>query len=109
MPEQAGSGGSGTAGWAHVHEALTAAYAEVLASPSGQVEGLDRAACGPHLMHPSELAAAAAADGISADRWRGDVLAHAGPSAASALDSAESCMRQSGLWPWNSPDTTQRA
>ncbi len=92
---------------AHVHEALAAAYAEVLASPSGQVEGLDRASCGPHIKHLSEVAAAAAADGMSADQWRTDVLARAGPSAVIALDSAETCMRQSGLWPWNSPDTTR--
>lgn len=106
MPETP-PGRDNTISWAHVHEALDAAYAEVLASP-GQVEGLDRAVCGPHLKHLSELAAAAAADGISADHWRRDVLDHAGPSASGALDLAESCMRQSGLWPWNSRDAGQR-
>jgi hypothetical protein len=105
MSEHIGEGSSG--GLAHVHEALFAAYAEVLASPSGQVEGLDRAACGPHVKHLAELAAVAAADGMSPNQWRTDVLAHAGPSSLIALDSAEACMRESGLWPWNSPDTPQ--
>ena len=103
MPEPT-SGGSDSVGLTHMHEALTAAYAEVLADPRNRAEGLDRASCGPHIKHLSELAAAAAADGISADQWRTDVLTQAGPSAVSALNSAETCMRESGLWPW-SPDT----
>lgn len=85
----------------HLHEALTVTRSEALADPRNQVEGLDQAACGPHLKHLAELAAAAAAGGASARDWRGDVLAQVGPSAAGPLDSAEICMRQAGLWPWN--------
>ena len=84
----------------HLHEALTVTHSEDLADPRNQVEGLDRAACGPHLKHLAELAATAAAGGASARDWRGDVLAQVGPSAAGPLDSAEICMRQAGLWPW---------
>lgn len=89
-------------GLSHIHMALDAAYSEALTDPRNQAEGLDRAACGPHLTHLAELAAAAAANGASADRWRADILAAAGPTAADHLDTAETCMRQSGLWPWNS-------
>jgi hypothetical protein len=85
----------------HVHEALSAAYSEILADPRHQAEGLDRAACGPHLTHLAALATAAAAGGASATEWRADLLTHSGPAAASMLDRAETCMRQSGLWPWH--------
>lgn len=84
-----------------IHEALERAHSEALSDLRNQVEGLDRAACGPHLTHLAELAAAAAADGASASKWRDDILANAGPSAAGPLDAAETCMRESGLWPWN--------
>ena len=84
-----------------MHETLSAAYAEVLDDPRNQAEGLDRATCGPHLKHLSELAAAAATEGFSAAQWRADLLTQAGPSAVTAVDMAETCMRQSGLWPWH--------
>ena len=38
----------------HIHEALTVSHSEALADPRNQVEGLDRAACGPHLKHLAE-------------------------------------------------------
>jgi hypothetical protein len=85
----------------HIHEALSAAYSEILADPRHHAEGLDRAACGPHLTHLAALATAAAAGGVSATGWRTDVLTQVGPSATGPLDRAETCMRQSGLWPWN--------
>ncbi len=75
-------------------------HSEGLADPRNQAEGLDRAACGPHPKHLAELAAAAAADGASATNWRTDVLTHVGPTATGPLDTAETCMRQAGLWPW---------
>jgi hypothetical protein len=84
-----------------MHETLSAAYAEVLDDPRNQAEGLDRATCGPHLKHLSELAAAAAPEGFSAAQWRADLLTGAGASAGTAVDMAETCMRQSGLWPWH--------
>lgn len=104
MPERPGKGSH--QGLAHVHEVLSAAHDELLANPGGVVEGLDGALCGPHIKHLSTLAAVAAADGLSASQWRADVLAHAGPSAASALQLAETCMVQSGLWPWNAADAS---
>lgn len=84
-----------------MHEALSAAYAEVLDDPRNQAERLEDASCGPHVRHLSEIAAAAAAEGLSADQWRTRLLEHAGASAAGPLDAAEVCMRHSGLWPWH--------
>lgn len=86
---------------AHLHKALEAAYAEALTDPRNQPEGIDGAACGPHVKHLAELAAAEAARGVSSEQWRADMLAHGGPKAGPALDTAETCMRESGLWPWN--------
>ena len=83
---------------AHIHDALNDAYAEVLAEPRNQAEGLDRAACGPHIKHLAAIAAAAAIGGASAAQWRTDVLTSAGPAAADALDAAQTCMRGAGLW-----------
>ncbi len=83
-----------------MHHAVVAAHAEALTEAVNQVEGLDGASCGPHLKHLAQLAAAAAAEGVSAEAWRSAVLAEAGPTAATAVDTAETCMRQSGLWPW---------
>ena len=101
MAEHTGVGAGGRTDLAHLHEALTAAYSEVLADSRNQAEGLDRAVCGPHLKHLAEIAAAAAADGVPAAEWRADVLTRIGPSARGPLDSAEACMRQVGLWPWH--------
>ena len=86
---------------AQMHDALHAAYAEVLEDPRNQAEALDGAACGPHMKHLAVLAAGAAAEGVSADQWHANVLRQAGPDAAAALDVAEECMRYSGLWPWS--------
>ena len=83
-----------------MHQAVSAAHAEALAEATTLVEGLDGASCGPHLKHLAQLAAAAAAQGLSADAWRSALLTEGGPTAATAVDSAETCMRQSGLWPW---------
>lgn len=86
---------------AQMHDALAAAYEEVLTDPRYQAEALDRAACGPHLKHLAVLAEASAAEGVSAAQWRADLLQQAGPDVAAAIDAAEECMRHSGLWPWN--------
>lgn len=87
---------------AHMHDALDAAYAELLADPRHHVESLEGAACGPHLKHLAVLAEAAAANGVSSEQWRADLLSHTGPDAAPAIDAAQACMHHSGLWPWNS-------
>jgi hypothetical protein len=83
-----------------MHQAVSAAHAEALTEAATHVEGLDGASCGPHLKHLAQLAAAAAAEGLSAEAWRSALLDEAGPTAAPAVDTAETCMRQSGLWPW---------
>ncbi len=101
MPEREGHGGGARPDLAAVHAALEAAHAEVLSDQGGHAEGLDGASCGPHMKHLAELAAAAAAAGGSASQWRAEVLTQAGPTSAGALDGAETCMRQAGLWPWN--------
>lgn len=101
MTERASETSGGRVELADVHAALEAAHAEVLSDPRHQSEGLDGASCGPHMKHLAELASAAAEGGVSASQWRAGVLTQAGPSAAGALDEAESCMRQAGLWPWN--------
>ena len=102
MTEHADERHAGHSGLADVREALAAAYSEILTDPRYQTEGLDRAACGPHVKHLAELAAATATAGDSAARWRTDMLTTAGPTAARALDEAETCMRRTGLWPWSS-------
>lgn len=101
MPEHASGQHHDHADLGAIHAALDEAYSEALTDLRNKAEGLDRAACGPHLTHLAELAAAAAAGGASASTWRDDILASAGLSAAGPLDAAETCMRQSGLWPWN--------
>ena len=83
-----------------MHQAVSAAHAEALTEAATLVEGLGGASCGPNLKHLAQLAAEAAAEGISAGAWRAAVLDEAGPTAATAVDTAETCMRQSGLWPW---------
>ena len=83
-----------------MHRALSGAHAEALTEAATLVEGLDGASCGPHLKHLAQLAAVAAAEGVTAEAWRSALLDEAGPTAATAVDSAEACMRQSGLWPW---------
>lgn len=61
MPEHVCDGEDLHTDLTHLHEALTVTRSEALADPRNQVEGLDQAACGPHLKHLAELAAAAAA------------------------------------------------
>lgn len=64
---------------AEVHRALYATHHEELDDPRNEAEGLDRK---------------------SAEEWRTWVLTDAGGHAAALLESAEECMRASGLWPW---------
>lgn len=84
-----------------LHEDLSAAHAEALAHADTHIEGLDAAACGPHLKHLAQLAVAAAAAGASAAEWRQALRDRAGVPVDDAADAAEACMRQSGLWPWH--------
>jgi hypothetical protein len=85
-----------------IHHALVENHREALADPRNSAEGLDFASCPPHRQHLATLAAAASAEGISADAWRSAILEGLGPEAGPLLESAESCMRESGLWPWPS-------
>jgi hypothetical protein len=86
----------------HIHQALLDTHEEALADPRNSAEGLDFASCPPHRQHLATLAAGASAEGMSADAWRSTILEGLGPEARPLLESAESCMRESGLWPWPS-------
>lgn len=85
---------------AEVHRALYATHHEELDDPRNEAEGLDRASCPPHVKHLAQLAAGASLGRKSAEEWRTWVLADAGDHAAALIESAEECMRASGLWPW---------
>lgn len=61
-----------------MHRALSASRPDALTEPATLVEGLGGASCEPHLKHLAQLAA----------------------TAATSVDTAEACMRGSGLWPW---------
>jgi hypothetical protein len=84
-----------------IHHALMESHQEMLMDPRNSAEGLDSASCPPHRKHLATLAAGAALQGLSADVWRSWILEGIGPEAEPLLDSAESCMRESGLWPWS--------
>lgn len=66
-------------------------------------EWLEGASCGPHVKALAVRAAGAAGRGVSADRWRRDLLAEH-PDASALVAEAEECMRGAGLWPWPSAD-----
>ena len=66
-------------------------------------EGREGASCGPHVKALAGRAADAAGRGVSADRWRRDLLA-AHPDASALVAEAEECMRGAGLWPWPGSD-----
>lgn len=73
-----------------------------LPEPGGDpalAEWLEGASCGPRVKALAVRAAGAAGRGVSADRWRHDLLA-AHPDASALVDEAEECMRGAGLWPW---------
>lgn len=96
-----------TAALAEAREALNRAkgalmhkHHEVLEDPCNGVEGLEGASCGPYVKSLARLAIGAASQGLSAKDWRRWVVDGLGPDAGPLLDSAEGCMRASGLWPW---------
>ncbi len=96
-----------TAALAEVREALSRAkgalthkHHEVLEDPRNGVEGLEGASCAPYVKSLARLAIGAASQGLSANDWRRWVVDGLGPDAGPLLDSAEGCMRASGLWPW---------
>ena len=82
-----------------IHQALLDTHQEALSDPRNSVEGLDFSSCPPHRQHLVTLAGAASADGMSADAWPSAILEGLDPEAEPLLESAESCMRESGLWP----------
>lgn len=69
------------------------------ASDHALAEWLEGASCGPHVKALAVRAVDAAGRGVSAARWRRDLLA-AHPEAVALVDEAEECMRSTGLWPW---------
>jgi hypothetical protein len=102
------AGGTGMSDLAEVREALAKAkgtllqaHHEVLEDPRYGVEGLERAGCSPYLKDLARLAIGADAEGLTAEGWRTWVVEGLGADAGPLLDSAETCMRASGLWPWS--------
>ena len=71
--------------------------------PRFVVEGLEAASCGPHAKTLAIEGIRLAAEGGTADDWRGAVaVRHAShPGWEEHLKEAERCMRVSGLWPWS--------
>lgn len=66
-------------------------------------EWLEGASCGPRVKALAVRAADAAGRGVSAARWRRDLLDEH-PDASALLAEAEECMRDAGLWPWPGTD-----
>ncbi len=83
-----------------VHESLASMRGDLLADPRNEVEGLDRAACPPHIKHLAALAVGYSAEGHDAEEWRHWVVDGAGQQVAPLLHTAELCMKDSGIWPW---------
>ena len=73
------------------------------ASDSALAEWLEGASCGPRVKALAARAADAAGRGVSAARWRHDLLAEH-PDASNLVAEAEDCMRSAGLWPWPGED-----
>ena len=69
-------------------------------SAFGGAEALDGAACAPHVKYLAKVGIGAAARGCSREGWRAEVSKAKGADASAALDEAEKCMREAGLWPW---------
>lgn len=61
-------------------------------------EGFDYTCCVPRALTLAGLAVALASEGAGSDAWRADAVAHG--IEPTALLQAESCMRASGIWPW---------
>lgn len=85
---------------AQIHSALMSAHHELVEDPRNDAEGLDGAACGPHVKHLARLAMGAAAEGVSAQSWRASLVAEFGSAVVPLLDETQSCMHSAGLWPW---------
>jgi hypothetical protein len=92
--------GDGGKAFAEAEDEFMRAQHEVLADPRNDVEYLDRAGCGPRVTNLARLAIGAASDGLAAEAWRSWIMGALGVEAEPYLDTAESCMRTSGLWPW---------
>jgi hypothetical protein len=67
---------------------------------------LEGASCGPRVKALAARAADAAGRGISAARWRHDLLSEH-PDAPTPVAEAEECMRGAGLWPWPGTDRAE--
>lgn len=79
---------------------LLEAHRELIDDPCNGVEGLEGAACAPHIAELVRLAVGAAADHQPSQTWRGWIADELGSRAAAVTEEAEACMRASGLWPW---------
>jgi hypothetical protein len=84
-----------------VYHALLVAHRVELHDSNNGPEWLEEASCSPHVKELARLASSAASRGMSAEHWRAMIMSEGGPGASPLLDTAETCMRESGLWPWN--------
>lgn len=79
---------------------LRAHRAELDGSDNGP-EWLEGASCSPDVKELAMIASSASVSGMTAEGWRAMLMSEGGPEALPLLDTAEACMRGSGLWPWN--------
>ena len=84
-----------------VYSALLRAHRAELGGSHNGPEWLEEASCSPDVKELAKLASSASANGMTAESWRAMVMSEGGPEALPLLDTAETCMRESGLWPWN--------
>jgi hypothetical protein len=86
---------------AAAEDAFMRAHHEMLEDPRNDVEYLDRAGCGPRVINLARLALGAYSQGRTPAEWRAWITDALGSEAEPFLDTAEECMRVSGLWPWH--------
>jgi hypothetical protein len=99
MPEEAGRPQATNA--REVYQALLQAHRVELHDSHNGPEWLEEASCSPDVKELAQLASSAASRGMTAQDWRAMIMSEGGREASPLLDTAETCMRESGLWPWN--------
>ncbi len=75
-------------------------HRELVDDPRNAVEQLERAGCSAHIKDLARLAMGAWSEGLTAEGWRTWIVDGMGPEAGPLVAAAETCMRTSGLWPW---------
>jgi hypothetical protein len=84
-----------------VYRALLRVHRAELDDSHNGPEWLEEASCPPGVKELARLASSASVHGMTAEGWRSMIMSEGGPEASPLLDNAETCMRESGLWPWN--------